>query len=103
MLDDYIQADFNSPMPNGEFLRVRTPTASQISYLNTIKVVYPIRNKAKTTNTHIINFEFESDLKSEVFMMEFDLSTACDPDTIVTILPVDYEVNLKHFMFKVNV
>lgn len=34
---------------------------------------FPVRNKAKTLNTNIVNFEFEEGIKQDVFLLEFDL------------------------------
>ena len=78
MFDDSIDQDMQSPLnSNGaHFLKKKEPNQSQMCYLNTINVNYPVRNKAKTLNTHIINFEFEGSLKQEMFLMEFDLSQA---------------------------
>ena len=54
----------------------KRPSVSQLQYLSTISLSYPLRNKAKTINSHLVNFEFENSLKQEVFLMEFDLEQA---------------------------
>jgi hypothetical protein len=45
-----------------------------MDYLGQISVRYPIRNKAKSINTNIVNYQFEgnNNIKQEMVMMEFD-------------------------------
>ena len=49
-------------------------TASTLDFLGQISVRYPIRNKAKSINTNIVNYQFEGNqnIKQELVMMEFD-------------------------------
>eukprot|EP00347_Sterkiella_histriomuscorum_P011995 403370296 len=102
MLDDMIDRDFNSPSFNDEMILHRSPTVSQSQYLDTIGTLFPIRNKAKTLNSHIINFEFENQLKQEVFMLEFDLEALLKFEDLIKIFPLDFSINQKNFIFKIN-
>lgn len=56
-------------------------------------------------NTNLVNFEFENRFKQEVFMIEFDLVELLkdDPQMISHILPIDYEIQMKCIMFRINV
>jgi hypothetical protein len=49
-------------------------TTSNLDFLGQISVRYPIRNKAKSINTNIVNYQFEGNqnIKQEMVMMEFD-------------------------------
>jgi hypothetical protein len=58
------------------FIEHFVPTAEQVEYLKSLEdVTFPIKNKSKIQNTHITNFQFETDkhLKQETFMLCFDL------------------------------
>ena len=41
-------------------------------HLQTLKTVFPLKNKTKTQNIQITNFEKEDSLKQETFMLRFD-------------------------------
>lgn len=57
------------------------PNVGQLKQLTDIPLTYPVRNKAKTINTHIVNFQGEMGaMKQEVFMMEFNLLGAVGGD-----------------------
>ncbi|CDW71421.1 UNKNOWN [Stylonychia lemnae] len=66
LLDDLIQLDQKGGIADSDLDKLMTPSISQQQYLSTVQTVFPVRNKAKTINTHIINFEFENDLNKSI-------------------------------------
>jgi hypothetical protein len=88
-----------------DLLKSHAPSQSHLDFLSAIGVSFPIRNKAKSINTNIVNYQFETGkIKQEMFMMEFDLYQMIEDAMLVQqIIPVDYEINTKSIIFKINV
>ena len=88
-----------------DLLKSHAPSQSHLDFLSAIGVSFPIRNKAKSINTNIVNYQFETgNIKQEMFMMEFDLYQMIEDTMLVQqIIPVDYEINTKSIIFKINV
>jgi len=86
-------------------LKSHAPSQSHLDFLSAIGASFPIRNKAKSINTNIVNYQFEAgNIKQEMFMMEFDLYQMIEDAMLVQqIIPVDYEINTKSIIFKINV
>jgi len=78
--------------------------------LSQIQVRYPIRNKSKSINTNLVNYQFEgnNNIKQEVIMMEFDFfegvkASEEEVARIAQIIPIDYEITSRQVIFKINV
>ena len=87
-----------------DLIKSHVPNQSHIDFLSAIGVTFPIRNKAKSINTNIVNYQFEGGfIKQEMFMMEFDLYQLIEDARLVPqIIPIDFEANSKSIIFKIN-
>lgn len=71
--ENFLEADGKQSMHSPDLLKAHTPNQSHIDFLSAIGVTFPIRNKAKSINTNIVNYQFEGGaIKQEQFMLEFD-------------------------------
>ncbi len=57
--EDFFAADSLYMQHNPSLLGKDAVTPSSMDYLGQISVRYPIRNKAKSINTNIVNYQFE--------------------------------------------
>lgn len=109
-LEEFHTADLFSMVHDEGYLSVRAmPNLGQLKHLTEQPITYPVRNRAKTINTNIINFQSvdglpPSGIKRDVFMFEFDLigAAAGDPEKMRSILELDEMTNERTIMFRIN-
>ena len=65
------------------------------SELASMKLVYPVKNKTKSANQVLTNFQFEPKLKQETFLLSFDIGESL-------YMPVDSNLSNSEFLFNVN-
>lgn len=107
LLKELAFAEFQSPVHDPQ--RCKAATHAELQYLSSAALRFPVKNKAKTINANIVNFEFENGvatsnpIKQEVFLLEFDLAKLLGAADAAQVIPVDYDMNQKSLMFIINV
>ena len=63
--------------------------------LASMKLAFPVKNKTKSQNQVLTNFQFEPKLKQETFLLTFDIG-----DSVY--MPVDSNLSNSEFLFNIN-